>query len=324
MSELKKIAALLDVDISSLATFIAKTKLTVLSRKDIELIKQWSFETIAALNCKIIIERPTDWIDHGYQRNFNDSTTWPIRKLIESFLFQIQSNNFSTRIDNFLRCALLKTSQWALDNKKIIPSAKDFRLKLMENILQMCNGALEYSLAFKQADKTIKTICINKPSYQIEKENKIKKLASPKLILTSPPYPGVHVVYHRWQIHGRKETPAPFWIANSLDGHGLTHYAMGSRHQKDLKDYFSNILMTFKSIKNVCNTDTIIVQMLAFADASWQFPKYLETMNLAGFQEIEVNKERLWRDVPNRKWYANKKGKIQSSKEVVFFHKLIS
>ena len=30
-----------------------------------------------------------------------------------------------------------------------------------------------------------------------------------KLVVTSPPYPGVHVVYHRWQILGRKETPKP-------------------------------------------------------------------------------------------------------------------
>jgi hypothetical protein len=39
-----------------------------------------------------------------------------------------------------------------------------------------------------------------------------------KLIVTSPPYPGVHVLYHRWHVDGRRETPAPYWIAGCNDG----------------------------------------------------------------------------------------------------------
>ena len=63
-------------------------------------------------------------------------------------------------------------------------------------------------------------------------------MGSPKLILTSPPYPGVHVLYHRWQVKGRKDTSAPFWIANIEDGQGETYYTFGYRYQNELRKYF--------------------------------------------------------------------------------------
>ena len=68
---------------------------------------------------------------------------------------------------------------------------------------------------------------------------------SPRLIITSPPYPGVHVLYHRWQVNGRRETPAPYWIANKLDGDGGRYYSLGNRHEKELKTYFTNLESIF-------------------------------------------------------------------------------
>ena len=68
--------------------------------------------------------------------------------------------------------------------------------------------------------------------------------------------------------------------------------------------------------------------MIAFSDKSWQLPLYLDTLESAGFTEYKINElnkfndGRIWRDVPNRKWHANLKGKTSSSKEVVLLHKL--
>ena len=45
-------------------------------------------------------------------------------------------------------------------------------------------------------------------------------------------------------------------------------------------------------------------------------------MEQAGFKEVDSKTERIWRNVPNRKWYAQQKGATQSSKEVILFHKL--
>jgi hypothetical protein len=68
--------------------------------------------------------------------------------------------------------------------------------------------------------------------------------------------------------------------------------------------------------------------MVAFSDSSWQFPKFLQVMEEAGFYEVRFPivsnspDDRLWRNIPNRKWYATQKGDIASSKEVVLFHRL--
>lgn len=310
-------------DISSLAYFISKVKTTPLSSADISFIKRWGEKAIKRLNCRIEIDRPEEWIDNGYQRNLSNRSTWAIRKLMEQFIYEIENIGATLKIRHFLRCGLLKTGQWALDSTKEIPSADQFRNKLWEIIKQMCAGIEEFSSVVGKHEDKIKTIPVNKPSAEIDQFKKLKRLDPPKLVLTSPPYPGVHVVYHRWQIHGRRETPAPFWIAENLDGHGLTHYAMGGRKQKGLKSYFQNIEDTFNAIAKVCNSETLIVQMLAFSEPEWQLPRYLEAMVAAGLQEEFIGISRIWREVPNRKWYAQKKGNTPSSNEVVLFHRLI-
>jgi hypothetical protein len=69
----------------------------------------------------------------------------------------------------------------------------------------------------------------------------------PTLVLTSPPYPGVHVLYHRWQVDGRKETPQPFMIANRPDGAGNSYYTMGDRKYPELRTYFASVRATMSS-----------------------------------------------------------------------------
>jgi hypothetical protein len=137
----------------------------------------------------------------------------------------------------------------------------------------------------------------------------------------------VHVVYHRWQILGRKETPAPFWIANSLDGNGLSYYTFGDRKQPGLANYFETAREVFSSVASIAGPKTIVVQMVAFSHPSWQLPLYLDTMSDAGLREVQFseiansNDGRLWRTVPNRKWYADQRGDSAASKEVVLFHR---
>ena len=65
----------------------------------------------------------------------------------------------------------------------------------------------------------------------------MQNVRAPKLVLTSPPYPGVHVLYHRWQVDGRKEAPLPFMIANKLDGAGSSYYTMGDRKYRLRRTY---------------------------------------------------------------------------------------
>lgn len=304
-------------DISSLAFFLASVKLNPIRLNRFDFFRESIVELVSELNCHKNVNRPEDWINRGYQRNLSTKTTWPIRKLSEQFLSLLEAKNFKKNERDFLRCLLLKTAQWAIDSKKVIPTSKLFKEKLLENFDKMLGG----TLSFWDAGANSSVFVFNKPANEIHLHSELF-YTPPKLVLTSPPYPGIHVVYHRWQVFGKKETPAPFWIANSQDGHGLTHYTMGDRKQKGLTSYFNNIRDSYKSIAKVCDDNTIVVQVLAFSNIKWQLPKYLQTMEEAGFAEILHDKQRIWRSVPNRKWYAQQKGSTSSSKEVILFHKL--
>jgi hypothetical protein len=113
-----------------------------------------------------------------------------------------------------------------------------------------------------------------------------------------------------------------------LDGSGSSYYAFGDRKQPNLQKYFTTALAAFSSIARIAQPDTMIVQMVAFSDASWQLAKYLKTMRAAGLIELKLrgistSKDgRLWRQVPNRKWYADQRGSRGAAQEVVLFHRL--
>jgi hypothetical protein len=150
-----------------------------------------------------------------------------------------------------------------------------------------------------------------------------------QLVVTSPPYPGVHVLYHRWQVDGRKETPAPYWIINGKDGQSSSHYTFGDRRQSAANEYFRNSLRTLTSIRQIMRRGGVMVQLVAFANPLLYLPRYLENMALAGFEEVILRgtlnspDQRIWRDVPNRKWHATGKGRTSSAREVVLIHRAI-
>lgn len=322
-------------DVNELSFFLAQAKTTILFKSDLQAVCDWSIEIQDELNLHNPPARAKNWINEGYQRNINCKITWPSRKTIELIIENLSKLKRISQ-QRFARCALLKTAQWALDCTTKIPSAEEFRIRFVENIWEMSENAIKFTRAVKRSDRlydaknSFRTICLNNSAMELENDPMFSNGLSPNLILTSPPYPGVHVLYHRWQVMGRKETPAPFWIANAQDGNGESFYTMGNRKEKYSRDYFKQIAKTFKSIAKICDKNTTIIQLVGFSTPTWQLNKYLEIMKAAGFREkkyrtiANMNDGRLWRYVPNRKWYADHKGQTGSSKEVVLFHKLKS
>jgi hypothetical protein len=314
-------------DINSLAVFVSKVKTTVLSEADLMAIRVWAYSLPPALN----LHRPhvpaTRWAELGYQRNLTGRTAWPIRKTLELALAQIDDLGTPAQ-RRFARCLLLKTAQWALDCRKTIPSAAEFRAMLFRNLEQMSEGARDYARAVGQHSSSCVTAkCLFRSAVGIESKYAFTKIGPPALVLTSPPYPGVHVLYHRWQIQGRRETPAAYWIINGRDGSGTSFYTFGDRHESGLLSYFEQLRQAFRSVAQVVNRRTVVVQMVAFPEPTWQLPLYLDVMRNAGFVETKSSfanaaDGRVWRFVPNRKWYADQKGALGSSKEVVLFHRL--
>jgi hypothetical protein len=135
------------------------------------------------------------------------------------------------------------------------------------------------------------------------------------------------VLYHRWQVDGRRESPLPFLIANKLDGAGSSYYTMGDRKYPELRTYFENVRASMRSVANLANSKTVVLQMIAFSDVTWQLPRYLETMEEAGLTETFLpalrgdGDGRLWRSVPGRKWYSQQRGSTPGSAEVLLIHR---
>ena len=320
----------LGTDINALAAFVSSVKANPLKSNDIKAIQGWIGTISGHLKLRHKANFSENW-EH-YYKNIEDKHTWPIKKSIQLALETLVK--YAPRQQRFIRCCILNASQQALDAKKYIPKASEFRSRLITTSLKMLEQIEEYSSCVRKADQewikgsTDRTKIINRSIIGLEETSVFSKYNAPKLIVTSPPYPGVHVLYHRWQVLGRKETPAPYWIANALDGAGESHYTFGGRHDNTFESYFTNVYKSFSSLAQLSNRSTHIVQIIGFSEPSWQLPLYLETLEDAGLQEIQFRKlanhrdGRLWRQVPNRKWYASQRGTTHGSKEVILIHKL--
>lgn len=309
-------------DINELALFISEVKTTPLPRADRDRLRQWADEIPSIIN----LRQSVDWDEEreaaGYFRNMEVHGAWRHRKAIQQVLDSILLLSGPAMRD-FARCTLLRTAQVALDGTRVPAPIGVFRRKLQSNIVDMIDDLEELEVELSALDRKGQVTLVKRPAQEADCADVFGERA-PKLILTSPPYPGVHVLYHRWQIGGRRETPAPYWIANKMDGDGERYYTLGNRHEKGLATYFDNLRASFTAIARVCAPDTVIVQMIAFSQPEWQLPKYLEAMELAGLTEVgdlTDDDSRLWRDVPNRKWYAQFQSNQSSSRELVLFHK---
>ena len=316
------------IDISELATFICQAKTLVLTDSDAERIKNWASHLPRCINMHSPGHQFSEYASAGYYRNIKGKDYWRLRKAIEQTLLSVTDLQ-NERVQTLARCVVLSAAQWALDSRKIPPTIPSFRHKLIRRAFAMLSEALVFraSVPNSTASPCPEVICLNRSAAGLERELVIKRIAPPKLVVTSPPYPGIHVLYHRWQVDGRKETPAPFWIANAHDGAGESYYAMGNRKYPQLRTYFESLETNFLSIAKVCGPETTVVQMVAFSEPEWQLPRYLEVMETCGFRELrpwalqDGSDGRLWREVPRRKWHAQQKGSAPGSREVVLIHR---
>jgi hypothetical protein len=313
-------------DISSLAVFLTETKTSVFTSAELGRIQSWAKRFIPKLNLHRPTARHGEWEESGYFRNISGRETWAVRKMLEMVLNAVPQFD-SVREQKFVRCALLRTGQWALDCREDVPPVDEVRARFLVVVDEMVEGARQFAKATRKAEFAKgDALCLHRSAVGIEDDPRVKKLGPPALILTSPPYPGVHVLYHRWQVLGRRETPAPFWIAGMLDGAGESYYTFGDR--KNVPRYYEHAREAFASVARLARRKTLVAQMVAFSEPGWQLPSFLEILKDSGFTEISFPElatrrdGRVWRSVPNRKWYADKMGATAGSNEVVLFHKL--
>jgi hypothetical protein len=314
------------VDISQLAEFVSRTKTTIYSEAELDTLEAWAGRVGAAVDLHGQTLHFGEYEELGYYKHLKHPLRWRLRKAIEQGIWSAMRMG-TPRLEAFGRCAVLRTAQWALDGRSKQANVDEFRAYLQDTAQAMVEGARAFRVAVRSnGPHRREVIVINRSAAGLEDEPVIAGWRPPRLVVTSPPYPGVHVLYHRWQVDGRKETPLPFMIANRLDGSGSSYYTMGDRNYPELKTYFDNIRATMSSVAALADARTVIVQMVAFSEPEWQLPRYLETMEEARLTECFLpalkgqRDGRLWRSVPGRRWYSDQRGETPGSNEVVLFH----
>ncbi len=312
----------LGVDLNSLAAFVTDVRTTPLSPEDEATLRGW------AMHCAYVLPLMD-------ARNLtSDTRVRNLPKAVEMFTvgaLRLAEHRLTfPRQRNFARCALLRLGQWALDCRDFdAPRRKRLARHFVGLVDEMLEGLQEFvsECATNGVPKnriTARRLLLNRSAVGLENDPAVRELAvRPRLVFTSPPYPSVHVLYHRWQYRGRKETAAPYWIADVQDGAGEAYYTGGSRTPTGLRNYFAMITAAFKSVRSVIADDGLVVQLIGFSDIATQLPRYLQAMEEAGFSEVPVSHptgKRLRRRVANRKWYAKLQEKADASSELLLIH----
>lgn len=311
----------LGCDVNRLAAFVSRVKTTPLSDTDVEALRAWGKSPLDFYR-----SHRTSLDAHSELRH----VPWWLRRVFAGSIASLSILR-TTRQRDFARCSLLRTGQRALDCRAELPTVGAFLNAHHKDLQSMLFSAQEFSSKFKLIHgpriDTVRRVrkLLTRSAIGLDQDRRIPKaFRRARLVITSPPYPGVHVLYHRWQVLGRRETPLPFFLAGTQDGRTSAYYTFGDRHRRSSDFYMSRLCESFRSIANLLRDDGLVVMLVAFSEIKSQLSHFLRAMYVAGFQEISfenLSGARIWRRVPNRKWYACLNGSTSASKEVVLFFK---
>lgn len=316
-------------DINSLATFVTRAKTTLYCDCALDEVLTLA-SAVPELPLAVGEALRNPWAGEGYWRNISCPETWRIRNLMASGIDAVSRLGGSdARV--FGRCALLRTGQWALDMREVVPSVADFRHQLRRDLESMVDVARAYREEILAVRPHHEPTILELGLPGAAKHAAMLTAGEPALILTSPPYPGVYVNYHRWKVRGRRETPAPYWVAGRQDGHGISHYTMSARNRDSSRKYFDKLRAAYEGLVGLMMDSTWLVQMVGFNEGRPQFEQYLELMKDLGLEEVLIphletdGDGRLWRSVPGRRWWVAA-GDLASaaqstSREVVLIHR---
>ncbi|MEX2162297.1 MAG: DNA methyltransferase [Anaerolineales bacterium] len=310
----------LGVDINSLAYLVAQIKTTPVNKNDVSEVQDWI--NVARKNPRTeiasleILELKKHFPKH-------------LLHFIDSLLEGV-ANLSTVRARRLARFVMLLVYQTHLNDRDRFPSYYEVKRRMQTEFDRIVLGLSKFENSCLEAGTTKAQLSarkklLNKGVTGIEADLRIARLiGQPKLVFTSPPYPGVHVLYNKWQIASRKETSLPYYIGGIKDSLPSSGYTLGGRSKTGISEYFDLITSAFNSVAKVAHPNALIVQLIGFSNVRVQLSRYLEAMERAGYREefpLTILRKRLWREVPNRKWYSSSR-EWDASREVLLFHRL--
>lgn len=312
-------------DINPLSVFVARAKTTPLRPGDASTIRQWAERARKLISYGFPREQIRQRLEDDGTRNLHFPRSRAIKKGI-AIALESAASLPDDRTRRLARCVILRTAQWALDSKRRPTSLGEFRERLLSNAIEMLDSVRDLQRITRRyrlgrgSRQLLGMDARHIHTAQVFADS--HRLAD--LVVTSPPYPGIHALYNRWQVDGHHESPAPYWITACQDGQGLSYYTFGDRRQPDLSTYFDTAAEAFRSLRSVMRKGAYLIQVLAFSQPDRQLDRYLDTMLGVGFEETQPPEaQRIWRVVPNRRWHAALRGATAASREVVLVHRAV-
>lgn len=280
------------VDLNSLALLLTRAKTTPLYRSDELALMTWleSDEPVADVSDQRLVNTPRAYVE----------ALAPLVSAARALP--------KPRQRDIARALLVHVGQWALDGRQTPVAADRMRLELRLVLKQHLTALTSLSEraqshGLRPSDLLRRRILRQGSASEVTGGRPWNRLTRRfRLVLTSPPYPSVHVLYHRWQVRGRSETPLPYWLSDLNDGLGASHYTLGGRSAKGESTYFDSIARTFRALGRLLTTDARLVQLVSFHEPDGQLPRYLAAMGDAGYDTADQFAVSL-REIPNRRWY---------------------
>lgn len=310
-------------DVSPLALFVTRIKTTPLSERQLDVVDDWVAAQVSSVR-GLMAPNPCS-SDHRLV-----GLNQPFRNILCNLKQGLELLPRGATRD-FAAGVLLKTAQWAFDGKEQLPTPTRFAHELCLSFDVMRLGMEQFKRAIGIASVDKRQVSANRRLVRTP----AKKLGDvighcadgAALAITSPPYLGVHVLYNKWQLAGRRELRAAFYLSDCEDIGGAADYTIVDRRSKSQHRYFAEIRDSFSSVCRLLRNDGRVIQLVSFASAEVSMPLYLGAMADAGFDECEtyvrVGAGHQWRNVPGRRWYARVKAVADSSasREVLLVHK---
>lgn len=306
-------------DLNSLAHFVAQVKTSLLNRHERGALRRWAKHVVPKLSYHAPRESVADLLDDPRTKNLGLVRARYLKKIIALAMNSVHDLP-GAECQNAARLTLLSVAQWALDGRKRRTSVEEFRARIPQAAEDLLTGLSQFEKAVKPHRQQYERELCNVDAAMLPEALGREHWGTVDLAVTSPPYPGVHMLYHRWQVDGRRESPAPYWISETNDGQGASFYNFGGRSQAGCERYFENSLRTLHALRRLMKAGGTVVQMIAFSNIDEHLPRYLDNMEAAGFRELADGEHRIWRFVPSRRWHASLKGQTNGSTEVVLIH----
>jgi hypothetical protein len=307
------------VDINPLACFVTRVKTTPLSPHDLKVISEWAIS-----------------LSHSQGEAQGCHPAVPALRHLPrpARVFAARARDSISGLDParqraFARCVLLRTLQKIVETPTAQIGISDLKKRLSDQTTRMVSGMADLisayaALGFRAEEVASRRVIVHGSALDLDVSRRLAELRGRvPVVFTSPPYPRVHILYHRWQVRGRKESSLPYWICGLTDSRTASYYTMGSRTPWGQQVYFRSLTTAGEAVRSTLARDGLLVQLVGFSEMESQLPLYLESMRLAGYREVfPVTRrgQRLWREVPNRKWYAKDRQSTHSSLEVLLFH----